>query len=90
MAGNAVVFGFDRDASGGDALNASSHNKRKIQKKGGIGKKRGDAASNSTAKNDQKTESTLARFVGRFEILAGEKRFDRREGGRWQRRFRSG
>lgn len=47
------------------------------------GKGRGaeDAAPNSTAKNDQKTESTLARFVGRFEILAGEKRFDRREGG---------
>lgn len=32
-------------------------------------------ASNSTAKNDQKTESTLARFVGRFEILASEKGF---------------
>jgi hypothetical protein len=54
-----------------------------MEKIRGKGKKRGAeaAASNSTAKNDQKTESTLARFVGRFEILAGEKRFDRREGG---------
>lgn len=48
---------------------------------GGKGTEAEAAALDSTAKNDQKTESTLARFVGRFEILAGEKRFDRREGG---------
>lgn len=48
---------------------------------GGKGTEAEAAALDSTAKNDQKTESTLARFVGRFGILAGEKRFDRREGG---------
>lgn len=48
------------------------------------------AASKSTAKNEQKTESTLARFVGRFEILAGEKRFVRREGGVGRVAFEAG
>ncbi|MBR4103728.1 MAG: hypothetical protein IKK39_06665 [Thermoguttaceae bacterium] len=48
---------------------------------GGKGTEAEADALDSTAKNDQKTESTLARFVGRFGILAGEKRFDRREGG---------
>lgn len=47
-----------------------------IGEMGATGKRRGaeDGAPNSTAKNDQKTESTLARFVGRFVFLAGEKR----------------
>ena len=52
----------------------------KIGKEGEV-RSDGRAAPNSTAKNDQKTESTLARFVGRFEILAGEKMFACREGG---------
>ena len=46
-----------------------------------MAKRRKGRRADSTAKNEEKTESTLARFVGRFEILAGEKRFDRREGG---------
>lgn len=48
----------------------------KVAKEGKGGKRGKDAAQdvapNSTAKNDQKTESTLARFVGRFEMLTGE------------------
>lgn len=65
LSGNATAFGFDRDARGSDALNASSHNKRKT---GGWGEaaRRERGPSSSTVKNDQKTESTLARFVGRF------------------------
>jgi hypothetical protein len=89
LAGNSVVFGFDRDARGSDALNASSHNKRKMEKAGKIGRngttgrdaERAPPRPTRPPRNDQKTESTLARFVGRFEILAGEKRFDRCEGG---------
>lgn len=88
LSGNATAFGFDRDARGSDALNASSHNKRKR----GVGGKRRGAREARRVRPSRTTKRPSRRLrvssVG-SRLIGRNKRFDRSSSTRLSTRRRA-